>query len=923
MKIKLLFVVLFIFKSGLSDARNFGSCSFFNQQQKWFVEPIVFNIKTGENSDDFKSFETAPKSDTILAPSIQATEKNIVDILISIKAGPQEKKAADQLCEHLKVIYPTYRFFVTTVSNKSNKTIRIGLPGYFAVGNPVLKVIPLQNEAYVIRSYDKNNVVIVSPSPKGLFNAVYSLLEKLGYGFYLSYDVKPVPKVELSFNEWELSDLPLQSERLVFNWHNFLSGCTGWNYEDWCSWIDQSAKMRFNTIMVHAYGNNPMFSFEYNGLKKDVGYLTTSISGRDWGAQHIKDVRTLPGGQIFSDTVFGSSAAMVPDQQRSVAATGLMAKVFKHATERAMKINFAIDVDTWSANPKNIIESLPAECRIKLKEQDIVNPETPDGYKYYKEQVKSLLTSYPQISTITVWVRHESSLWRLNIKPGQFPASWLSEWNSVIAINPGVENDKYAASTFAISKIIIAYQKALKDIKRDDVNLAFGSWKWDFLTAASVFMPKNCTLIPLDFNIVFDSDNSKKILSKIGNSHKVIPVVWAHHDDHRYVGRPYTPYKDFNKLLKERNTAGFGIIHWTTRPMDLYFKSLANQVWSRSENENIDATISDYNQSVFGLKQVALKEYMLEWLTNGPMFGRETGEHFFDLGKSGEKFESNEVTIKRINKRINILDGIDKSSLSEMGKKMADFYLLTEKFYMSLFQNKEKFSNAYDLLARNNIDSAKLILQTVTPEKTIELYTNASTIMSITPGEKALIISLGTRWLPDFVNLKQRARMMDVSYKFEETHHDALAQWPGTHTYFIDDKKTIWSCLGQKEVKAGVVGYFTREEAGELPANSLSYLKLTNSFTIPLVTIGKNMLAPGKYRLSIQYANSFAYSGNCKLSLITKNNATPLKTTPENTSQKLRTISTVIELKDFEKYSIQVEPGNSEMKFTNLIIIPI
>jgi hypothetical protein len=242
---------------------------------------------------------------------------------------------------------------------------------------------------------------------------------------------------------------------------------------------------------------------------------------------------------------------------------------------------------------------------------------------------------------------------------------------------------------------------------------------------------------------------------------------------------------------------------------------------------------------------------------------------------------------------------------------------------MSLFQNKEKFSNAYDLLARNNIDSAKLILQTVTPEKTIELYTNASTIMSITPGEKALVISLGTRWLPDFVNLKQRARMMDVSYKFEETHHDALAQWPGTSTYFIDDKKTIWSCLGQKEVKAGVVGYFTREEAGELPANSLSYLKIADLFTLPLVTIGKNLLAPGKYRLSIQYVSSSEHSGDCKLSLINKDNNIPLQTVLVNPGQKLKTISTVIELKDFEKYSIQVEPGNSEMKFTNLIIIPI
>ena len=80
--------------------------------------------------------------------------------------------------------------------------------------------------------------------------------------------------------------------------------------------------------MVHAYGNNPMQSFILNGEEKELGYLTTTRRGRDWGAQHVNDVRLIIGGNLFSESEFGSKAAKVPENERSVAATKLMQKAF-------------------------------------------------------------------------------------------------------------------------------------------------------------------------------------------------------------------------------------------------------------------------------------------------------------------------------------------------------------------------------------------------------------------------------------------------------------------------------------------------------------------------------------------------------------------------------------------------------------------
>lgn len=678
--------------------------------------------------------------------------------------------------------------------------------------------------------------------------------------------------------------------------------------------------------MVHAYGNNPMFSFEYNGLKKDIGYLTTSQSGRDWGAQHVNDVRRLPGGKVFTSPVFGSTAALVPDDQRGDAATKLMAKVFEHAKEMAMKINFAVDMDTWPANPRNIIESLPAECRIKLKEQDIVNPETAAGYQYYKAQVKNLISNYPQISTITVWVRSETSngsIWN-RVKPTDFPKSWLREWEQALIKHPELGKDKFGARTYAISKVVIAFQKALKEIKREDVTIAFGTWGWEFLPAASILIPENCPLILLDEMVKFDSEETKKSRSELGSSRKVIPIFYGQHDDHRYMGKPYTPFTKFNDLLTERNTAGFGILHWTTRPLDLLFKSLSDQVWSMSANKSIASTISDYSRTIFGQQQDALNEYLTEWIEHGPMFGRETQNHFFDLGKQifGEKYEPTEVTLDRIQKRIAILKKVDPSKLTDLGKKMFNYDSAMEQFYMSLFQNQDKFYKVYALLERQSLDSARAIFQTVSPEKSIELYSETSVKLPITAGEKALIISMGTRWLPDFVNLKQRAQMVDICYKFEATQHDSLAQQPGIFSYFIDKEKTIWSCLGEKELKTGVSGSFDKKEAVGLPEISQTYMKMASPFLLPLVTIGKNPLAPGRYAIEITY-NLSADGSDCKLVLVSKTNRLSLQSKSREYGSKIRTISTTIDIKDSQKYSIEVDPGKSGKRFTNCVIKPL
>ena len=430
------------------------------------------------------------------------------------------------------------------------------------------------------------------------------------------------------------ADEPLVADRLVFNWHNFLSSCSTWNLTDWNRWTDDARQLGYNGIMVHAYGNNPMVSFEFNGQTKPVGFLSTTVKGRDWSTMHVNDVRRLVGGAAFGDQpVFGADAARVPDEQRVEAARKLMQGVFAHAAGRGMQVVLANDVDTDSANPQALIRTLPASARFAMSGSVwLTNPETPEGFAYYKAQVAALLKDYPQITTLVVWFRTDSTPW-INLKLTEMPAAWQEEYQAALAKQPQVAKYWRAPNMLAIGKIVRAYQRALKELGRDRVRLAAGTWKFDFLPGADVFFPPGVTFIGLDYDVLHNRSmlataQRRQKLAEVGAHRPLIPVIWAQHDDGTYFGRPYTPFDNFHTKLVESKASGFGVIHWMTRPFDLFFASHIRQVGKQTQNESLRVTCEQVGGQAMG-------EYLYRWITEAPQFGRETSDYFIDRPLTG------------------------------------------------------------------------------------------------------------------------------------------------------------------------------------------------------------------------------------------------------------------------------------------------
>jgi hypothetical protein len=748
-------------------------------------------------------------------------------VVVAPRAPAAEQVAAAELRLHLARLYPECAFPLVKVRPKNGPAIRI-----------VTRHLATPESFHV--AWRDNTLTITGADGRGTLYAVYALLEKLGFGFYLSYRVTPAPrKGAPRMEEWELADAPLVRDRVVFNWHNFLSSSSTWELGDWQRWVSAAARMRFNAVMVHAYGNNPMFQFTYNGQTKAVGYLATTARGRDWGTEHVNDVRRLVGGELFRGPVFGASVALGEESGRVAATTDLMRQVFSFARERGLGVTFALDVDTESANPQNILHTLPPAALIQSGSFVLANPDTREGYAYYRAQAKQLLETYPQIDRLAVWFRNSATPWR-NVTPKDFPPAWRDQLERILAAHPGLGGDKEAHGMFAMSRIVAAFQRALREIGREDVEVAFGSWRLHWLAASDVFMPRGVKVIPLDWETVFESEPAQRIFRGIANR-PVIPIVWAHHDDRTYIGRPYTPYRDFAKLLAaSRSASGFGIIHWTTRPLDLYFKSLANQVWEATANEPLETTCRRTAADTFGEgAREAGGRYLAEWITGAPMFGRETTDRFIDVRLAAGA----PAVIEGARKRLELL-----KTVAAEHREWLSYYREFEEFVIAFFSSQAAWERARELYQKGDAAAARRALAEAAPEEAIRRYAGMIARGRTSRGEEAIVISLNLRWRPYFISLRQALGMEPVRVKFGPTQHEPLAQGAGTNTFYLDGARNLWGARGEKETGLPAGVFDSPEELCR------TGLRLDQPATLRVGPILGDRLAPGRYRVSLRTA---------------------------------------------------------------------
>lgn len=815
----------------------------------------------------------------ILGTQVKAQQptRQIISISYAADAPSPIEIAAKELAIELGKLFPNDSFHACKDKNwakNTNQVILLGTRKHWPELSVTIRPSIYERldgpESYVATEFciGADSVgVIIGADPAGVVNGVFGMLKKLGAGYYIGFDTPILPAGRpFDFTGWDIADRPLTPTRIVFNWHNFLIGCSTWNLEDWNRWTDQSQKIGYNTIMVHAYGNNPMAGFSFRGRDKPVGYLSSTDLGRSWFVNHVNDVRQMHGGEVFRRPVFGSTAAVDgTDRERTAAAQRLMGDVFKHAQRRGMKVIFSLDVDGPAENPQDLIMMLDPSERFQAGGHWLADPDTSGGYEFYEAQVKALLRAYPQIDTLALWHRTSGTPW-MRFAYEEMPVAWQQEFDSFCDEDPSVEKLWHARHIFAMAKVTRAFRKALDRIGRQDVQLAFGSWHYSFMAAGDRFMPADVTLIPLDWMVLVDQSQmrnaeSREVIGRAARHRPVLPVVWAHHDDGAYVMRSFRPFDHFQDRLDDASCKpyGFGVIHWMTRPLDLYFESLAAQTWSRSRNEPFEVTCRRAAGHLFGSEyREVMGNYLVRWTDEAPMFARETSDWFVD-----RPLEEIEPIAKTTAERLEILSSLPVDEMHPEAAERVRYFKGIETFALEVHRLERSFREAYRLLEEGNESEAKKIAAQIVDQPSMVIDRLAKTLSagSITRGEQGLIVSLNTRWLPHYENLGQRLGIRPIRYNFGTTRHDPIAPRAGKYTFLFDSSQRIWQTLGEKETGATVYTLASdnkfscpKDSPAAIESVGREAIAISQPVTIPLWPIMHKAYGGKEVRLSPQIA---------------------------------------------------------------------
>jgi len=759
----------------------------------------------------------------IIGISISVLAQGKTDILIGESPNNKTLLAAEILQSYLGRMGESQDFRIIKDHDSSNNSILlVALSDISNKDRVQLSTIfpnmsfPALAESFCVNTTKKNDktvLVICGYDQRGLLYAVYDVLEKLGCRLYLSEEFVPELEGELEFDKLNGSNAPLTGERIVFNWHNFLSGISSWNKKEYRQWIDASVKMKYNTLMFHAYGSDPFINYSLNGESKANGLVPSSIKGRDWGITHVNDIRNLYGGKQFKDSIFGSEASKMDEHEMDAGAVKLLQYAFKYAHERSLDINFGFDISTGTSNPQNILATLPKSAQLKNYGASILaNPETEEGYQYFKSQIVGLLSDYPEITHITPWVRYmtypEGGVFNA---VRNMPAEWQEQYERILKQNPSFKKDQAANSFFYIGKVLEAYSKALKEMGREDVKLGLGTWNWVSYPYFDKFIPENVSFYPIDYDMNFDTEDARVALTKIKKERKVYPIIWAHHDDHSYIGRPFDPPANMVKKLEERYSEGFGILHWMTHPLDMYFKNLSRQTWQETASESYPLTIKDYAENGIKTGSAEFEKYLEQYYLEAPHFGRATSDHFFQMGfnKKGQpQFSSSNEAISSIltacKQRLEILEKLSDSDISKT--EVYKYFKNMEEFYILFFDNQKMLVEAAGIWINDgDLNVAAEIMRKTYPEKAILKYAEAITHGPNTLGEQAIILRLNLNWLPDFADIKQKAGLLPIECKFYPTNHEETAQRGGHYTYYFEKNHNYNMCLGEKETNGATV----------------------------------------------------------------------------------------------------------------------
>lgn len=342
-------------------------------------------------------------------------------IFIDRQANPVEYYAAEELKKYLEVLYREEACICAEPAKVlQGPSVIIGDPR----NHPWLAGTEwpiLSGDGFCLRTVpaDYPVLVVAGGSGRGTLFAVYELLEHWGIRFLLSGDVlpeKPEPLRLIGFDECVEPAYPIRATRPMAN---LPEGSAAWSLSDFTAYIDQAAKLKFNTFVFVIMESGPWLDYDFRGMPRPAGDIFYGY--RFPIDEHFIGKELFAGASEFYSPVL---AVARDDEERKQCGISLVHSILGHCKSRGLLtiLTFSLlepptelkhKCNEWASVPLPDPNSFPdAHFTVTPVEEFGVNPQyaawmnvlDPVVRDLTAHRLRALIETYPEADSYHLWV---------------------------------------------------------------------------------------------------------------------------------------------------------------------------------------------------------------------------------------------------------------------------------------------------------------------------------------------------------------------------------------------------------------------------------------------------------------------------------------------------------------------------------------
>jgi len=403
--------------------------------------------------------------------------------------------------------------------------------------------------------------------------------------------------------------------RGVLPWHNFLSGPTAWNMDDYRKYLDNCQKNNINFIAFHNYTGGgeryfnyvePMIKIQYKNILPETGFDHSGTARWGYLPMKIKDFAygteelfKLPPGVEY----FGADCSILAktNEERYEKAQSLMQKVLQMAHER--NIQMAMGFEFGVAPPEYASIRTHGDMYWMGEGSLVYNPFDPDAAGILYATIDNIIETYKDIDWIYLWL-NEHCMFGINPQKALRNEDMRKFYNKN---NNYYESGEINESLKFLGVWAQAYiQRAYNYIrlKAPGMKIAIGGWGSEsqmalLLQGLDKALPKDIVFSML--NPGQGERSHPDFFKEITRNRKVWAIPWLEGDASLWHLQPRVDdmKNQVNKAYID-GLDGVVAIHWRTEEIRLNWNTFAHFAFHPEDKKTTLEIYQDYCRNEFG-----------------------------------------------------------------------------------------------------------------------------------------------------------------------------------------------------------------------------------------------------------------------------------------------------------------------------------